>query len=951
MHMWLHEIMRASKQAQIDNANQLSRLRDEVVKMAQEHHRTIRDSMKKDDPADLSTKAEEICKSVLVSLEAIKNQGDEATRCQRILSSLRFKEMPLRHIQIPETYADTFSWVLNNYPFQPWLEASNSNDGAFWINGKPGSGKSTMMKMISDSTRTLEMLQRWAGQRKLVVSSFFFWSSGYPMQRSQLGLLQSLLHQILCRFPDQIPVLCVRRWRAAEVPREAFDPWTASEMIDVLRSITNTTSLEARFCFFIDGLDEFGGECHELVQTLADIGRSEAVKMCVSSRPWNVFRKVFDCSPDHQLVLQDHTAPDLDRYIRDKLEENLQFRALAKLDSSAHLYPQEIRQRAKGVFLWVMLVVRSLLRGLTEDDDMHMLRERLRNIPDELEAYFQHMMNTVEKVYHRYMARALLLASAAETPLPISTYWYLEVDRQNPEFAMLAKHEPYTRDSFSSMAKTMKTRISKYCRELLEVKCGPKMAGSSRDIDPIFFLQVDFLHRTVRDMLMSHEMRQYLHDRAGAGFRPEITLSRAFLLHAKTIPPSLLQHGHLQYAAGNMMYYVRQHELKYGTTCSDLVYELDRIGNATAALGRWKDKSHSLKSVILPSQRTWSPIWDDVEVPIRNSLLNQQVSGILHAGRNLLAYAIEFDLQIFVKQELDRDPSLCVKTTGAPLLYHALSPTFPSQLGLPKLSTPHAMATIILENQTDINQPVAAWRDETIWRKFLKSISACKPLVEPSERNLRIEDDDLQERALHAEDAVMQWQFSALEATCRVLRYDHSRKQADPDDGNGTRSGSGSRRTSLEQDEDCRTSVLTEQQPDTPDFASTKSPDDSEFVAAEDLPNDEEDDHSTLASAASTVQQLKAFECLETSIFNHLDSIDSDSLPNDEAYRPTKSMLSSEDASLLELMLHKGADPDEMDCRVLDALLEQCCPQCQVDFGREAREMLSINGEDLFPEV
>jgi len=59
----------------------------------------------------------------------------------------------------------------------------------------------------------------------------------------------------------------------------------------------------------------------------------------------------------------------MDRYIRDKLEADPQFRLLAATDPSAHLFPQEIRKRAKGVFLWVFLVVRSLLRGLTEDDD------------------------------------------------------------------------------------------------------------------------------------------------------------------------------------------------------------------------------------------------------------------------------------------------------------------------------------------------------------------------------------------------------------------------------------------------------------------------------------------------------------------------------------------------------------------------------------------------------
>lgn len=115
----------------------------------------------------------------------------------------------MRHLQIPEAYANTFAWILDDYPFRPWLEGS---DGTFWIDVKPGSGKSTMMKMLSKATRTHEILNNWSGTNKLVVASPFFWSSGHPMKRSQLGFLQSLLYQVLRHFPEQVAILCPRRW-------------------------------------------------------------------------------------------------------------------------------------------------------------------------------------------------------------------------------------------------------------------------------------------------------------------------------------------------------------------------------------------------------------------------------------------------------------------------------------------------------------------------------------------------------------------------------------------------------------------------------------------------------------------------------------------------------------------------------------------------------------------
>lgn len=79
---------------------------------------------------------------------------------------------------------------------------------------------------------------------------------------------------------------------------------------------------------------------------------------------------------------------------------------------------------------------------------MVMLRERFRDIPDDLEACFKRMLNAVDKVYSRYMAQSLLLACTAETPLPLSPYAYVDTDHRNPDFAIQAAHQPYTPESF-----------------------------------------------------------------------------------------------------------------------------------------------------------------------------------------------------------------------------------------------------------------------------------------------------------------------------------------------------------------------------------------------------------------------------------------------------------------------------------------------------------------------
>jgi chromosomal replication initiation ATPase DnaA len=77
----------------------------------------------------------------------------------------------------------------------------------FFINGKAGSGKSTLMKFICDDARTKNALKRWAGANELVTLQFFFWNLGTNVQKSHAGLLRGLLHAALEQNPELIPAV------------------------------------------------------------------------------------------------------------------------------------------------------------------------------------------------------------------------------------------------------------------------------------------------------------------------------------------------------------------------------------------------------------------------------------------------------------------------------------------------------------------------------------------------------------------------------------------------------------------------------------------------------------------------------------------------------------------------------------------------------------------------
>ena len=130
----------------------------------------------------------------------------------RILDALHFRAIVERRTTISKAHQRTFEWIYDDrFPqtsswdsLPEWLRTGR---GCYWINGKAGSGKSTLMKYILEDHRTTEALQQWSCSSELVVASFFFWYAGTPLQKSQTGLLRALLLDVLSPRPGLVPVL------------------------------------------------------------------------------------------------------------------------------------------------------------------------------------------------------------------------------------------------------------------------------------------------------------------------------------------------------------------------------------------------------------------------------------------------------------------------------------------------------------------------------------------------------------------------------------------------------------------------------------------------------------------------------------------------------------------------------------------------------------------------
>ena len=152
-----------------------------------------------------------------------------------LLRSLWFETITDRYEEISEAHKRTFKWIYQDSPYEEarWSNFAHwltQGDGLYWIQGKAGSGKSTLMKYICDNSRTKSYLKEWAGDLPCYTAEFFLWNSGLKLQRSQSGLLRSILWETLRQVPLLIPVVLPQQWATlySSQSRQMEDPKVAA---------------------------------------------------------------------------------------------------------------------------------------------------------------------------------------------------------------------------------------------------------------------------------------------------------------------------------------------------------------------------------------------------------------------------------------------------------------------------------------------------------------------------------------------------------------------------------------------------------------------------------------------------------------------------------------------------------------------------------------------------
>jgi hypothetical protein len=317
----------------------------------------------------------------------------EAAQCSQFVSSLKFPEMNARRNHIVDPHSQTFEWIFDGDSdrlwdsFKQFLETPSS---IYWVNGKAGSGKSSLMKYICEHDRCQQMLDVWSAPKSTLILSWYFWNSGTEIQKSLKGALCALVYQVLSL--DQALALTLLQSHYLDVTKLAKDSvtdWSVTELVRLFKAALRCT--QTHVTIFLDGLDEFNDDedINPLLVLIEEVTTQPQVKACVSSRPDRYLESRLNSYP--RLKLQDLTAKDISTYVTDRLRSAASNWEDSQIQTLAH----EVRVRASGVFLWVRLVTDTLVRGLLHGDSQQVLSERLAKLPPKMESLYEHMWRSL----------------------------------------------------------------------------------------------------------------------------------------------------------------------------------------------------------------------------------------------------------------------------------------------------------------------------------------------------------------------------------------------------------------------------------------------------------------------------------------------------------------------------------------------------------------------------
>jgi ankyrin repeat protein len=387
--------------------------------------------------------------------------------------------MHYRQDEVQDARADSCGWVLAHGAYQSWIDNPH---GLLWVKGKPGSGKSTLMKRIFKEDAT----------QADVHLSFFFHRRGAQLQQTFTGMLRTMSHQLIIQCAPAREIFRTRYNDKKVFGRYGEDwDWRDPELRQALKSALLVAIQSHAISIFIDALDEASGSSAESIVTyiyeLHEEFQSSAgqTRICFSCRHYPIHSR----SKGFEVCMEKQNEADISSCVRRELSERIQKNRRLSWADDLKVLQNQIANSADGVFLWASLMVSLVAKEYNKGRSLKDVLKMLQKAPPDLDSIYKYILTTLIDVEDRKDSIHLMQwISLAKRPLSVTEVRYaLALDDSviHEVYDFVQESEGFVKDDSQ-----MKQLITSLSGGLAEVK-------EHRDSNV-----VQFIHQSVNDSLL-----------------------------------------------------------------------------------------------------------------------------------------------------------------------------------------------------------------------------------------------------------------------------------------------------------------------------------------------------------------------------------------------------------------------------------------------------------------
>lgn len=390
--------------------------------------------------------------------------------------------MNSRKNDISDPANKTCTWLFEHSTYRKWLD---QQQGLLWIKGKPGAGKSTIMRHAFAS------MEKQAKHIKLILASFFFHGRGVKIQKTVLGLFRSLLHQILQQIPESLQTFSLLFKNRCEVEGNFGEKWDWQErdLQDFFKTHITEAAVAHRIQIYVDALDECGEKAARDIVRFFELTTAKSaftkafLGICFSCRDYPHVA----LENGLEIRVEDENHDDIGNYIKANIHNIIQHH------DTAETILNEVMKKAYGSFQWTLLVIGKVIDLYNEGKSRRLLLKHVQGIPSELNYLYQKLLEDIDDETLPETLQLMQWICFALRPLSLTELRFaIIVGADSPWRSFRQCQEA---EEFTETDEQMEKKVRFLSRGLAEVK-----QHEGRQV-------VQFNHQSVKEYLLQHGLQ------------------------------------------------------------------------------------------------------------------------------------------------------------------------------------------------------------------------------------------------------------------------------------------------------------------------------------------------------------------------------------------------------------------------------------------------------------